>query len=1008
MKKFRTLAFVLCAVMALTAFLPSVAQAAEEERSAIIRYDDYDYQANLQYRGAATGGKKSGYRTPEEKIATMKFGAENDRYLLLVHQYTGEVCLVDKTNGQMLFTNPYDVAYSRASAAVKNQLLSQLTLKYSDSEGNTQTLTSYLDAAMNDQILAKRIRGGIRVEYTIGEAAKKRIVPRQISKDRFEEELMRPFYEETKKADYTFDQYYAAKNSDDPEQVKLASASESFEFSKFLSFYSLYDINDPKLTMREQNMMAENYPITKEMAIYIIADGIATQELITLESYIRQHTKYSLEDMLSDHELVGYEMEDDSPAVFRMALEYTLTDQGLQVRLPARGISYDAATYTLEEINILPYMGAGRTGEDTADDLPLRVDDGYNFIPDGSGAIVDFKQNTTTLTRIALPLFGDDFGFYSTSNAQTATYRSWQMPVFGTVFRSNAVKGTLSAAQTTEDPADPADPADPGASDPGTTDPAATTTVPETTTRTVETTDETKEKGQEWQYERTEIRSGYVAIITEGESLARIDSVDGAGQHEYHSVSITVFARQTDSYPLDGITVSGGTAMYTKAIPRKYVGNYTILYRMLEGDKATYLGMADSYRQYLLNTGALKKIDDLTSDIPMYLDLIGEIDTTTNILGIPVSTKTEITTFEDARAILDELKAGGVKNQIFRYLGWANGGMAYTVPSKLSVESKLGGEEGLREFISYARSQGMDVFLDLDFSYAIREGWFDGFDKDEDTAKTIDGKTAYYKTYNPIVQAYNTRVAYVLSAKTILPYYEKITEKYGALYGDGKKNISVGTLGKALNSSQDEDYPLNREDAKVQIVDALKKIASEYDNVLLEKGNSYTWAAADHLLEIPLDSSNRANFTEEVPFIGIVLHGYVRFTGEALNLAGDYRYTILKTIENGASPYFVLAYENNAELKTNGYGHYYAVDYATWKDSILEEYEKINTVLGPLQGETIIGHDLLSNRIVKITYANGVSIYLNYNNFDFTVTPEMDAELSAPLNLEAMGFEVVK
>ena len=40
-------------------------------------------------------------------------------------------------------------------------------------------------------------------------------------------------------------------------------------------------------------------------------------------------------------------MEDTSPPLFKMALEYTVDEEGLVVRLPARGIQFDSATYKL-------------------------------------------------------------------------------------------------------------------------------------------------------------------------------------------------------------------------------------------------------------------------------------------------------------------------------------------------------------------------------------------------------------------------------------------------------------------------------------------------------------------------------------------------------------------------------------------------------------------------------------------------------------------------------------
>jgi len=497
--------------------------------------------------------------------------------------------------------------------------------------------------------------------------------------------------------------------------------------------------------------------------------------------------------------------------------------------------------------------------------------------------------------------------------------------------------------------------------------------------------------------ETRKVKQGYVAFITEGDSLTRIDSRSGNGGNGYHAVSTTFFARQTDSYPLDGITVSGGMAMYTKAIDRKYVGNYTIKYRLLFDDEATYVGMANAYREYLLKSGVLKKLEDQGDDIKLYLDLIGAVDTTKTILGVPVATKAELTTFEDAKIILDELKEAGISNQVLRYLGWVNGGMASTAPAKLKVVKHLGGEKELKELVSYVQEQGSDIYLDLNFSYIKALASFDGYDEERDAAKTIDGKAAYYQTYNPIVQAYNKQVAFVISAKTIDSYYEKISEKYTDLFAECKKTISLGSLGHALNSSQDEEFPLNREDAKDYTMSSLEKISENFESVLVEKGNSYTWKYADTVLDIPLDSSNRITTTAEVPFLGIVLHGYMNYTGEAMNMAGDYEYTLLKTIENGANPYFVVAYENIPQLKINGYSEYYAVEYGVWKETIIEEYKKLNEVLSPLQDQLITGHEIVAERVVKVSYENGTEIYLNYNNFAVNVET---------LEIPAMSYHV--
>ncbi len=944
----KVLSLVLCLVMAVCMVLPLLPAANAES----VLGDKKLYEELKAYSYA-----KAVYDSPEAKLETMTKVVENERYALFIQEYSAEVCVVDKVTGQMLFTNPYDVADTGVSNVIKYELLSQIQLTYKGNNGESGTLNSFLDAAESEQINIKLIRGGVRVEYTMGEAIKKRIVPYQIEKSRFEEDILRPFYEQTNDSKLSFDEYMTLKKSKDLAEQAKAVAAESFEFGQLLSFYTLYDLSDPSLTAREQSTILATYPVTQDMAIYLLDEKIKTAALNTLEQYIRDYTEFSLDDMLAAHEEVGYVMEDGSPAIFKMALEYTLEEDGFQVRLPARGISFDAATYTLETVKILPYLGAGRVGAEGA----IRKDTGYNFIPDGSGTTISFTQNSK-YTQVSGTMYGSDFGFYNSVSAVTANYQVWRAPVYGTVMESEM---TINKPVFDEEGKAVVD-------DEG--------------------------KAVKEFVETRKVKQGYVAFITEGESLTRIDSVNGTGVHDYHSVSTTFFARQTDSYPLDGITVSGGVAVYTKAIDRKYVGNYTIKYRLLFDDQADYVGMANAYREFLLKSGVLEKLEDQGKDINLYLDLIGAVDTTETILGVPVATKAELTTFEDAKIILDELREAGVSKQVLRYLGWANGGMASTATAKLKVVKHLGGEKKLKELISYVQEQGSDLYLDLDFSYIKALTSFDGYNEKRDAAKTIDGKAAFFQTYNPIVQSYNKQVAFVISAKTIDSYYENISNKYAKLFSEGKKTISMGSLGYALNSSQDEEFPLNREDAKDYTISSLEKISKDYESVLVEKGNYYTWKYADTVLDIPLDSSNRITTTAEVPFLGIVLHGYMNYTGQAINMAGDYEYTLLKTIENGANPYFVIAYENIPELKMNGYSEYYAVEYGVWKETIIEEYKKLNEVLAPLQNQLITGHEIIAERVVKVCYENGTEIYLNYNSFAVTADT---------LEIPAMSYHVV-
>ena len=77
-----------------------------------------------------------------------------------------------------------------------------------------------------------------------------------------------------------------------------------------------------------------------------------------------------------------------------------------------------------------------------------------------------------------------------------------------------------------------------------------------------------------------------------------------------------------------------------------------------------------------------------------------------------------------------------------------------------------------------------------------------------------------------------------------------------------------------------------------------------------------------------------------------------------MNMEGNMDYAMLKAIENGASPYFILSYRNTQNLKeNNSFSKYYSVRYDIWKDDLIDTYNKLNDALYDVQDKFIISHD---------------------------------------------------
>ena len=138
-------------------------------------------------------------------------------------------------------------------------------------------------------------------------------------------------------------------------------------------------------------------------------------------------------------------------------------------------------------------------------------------------------------------------------------------------------------------------------------------------------------------------------------------------------------------------------------------------------------------------------------------------------------------------------------------------------------------------------------------------------------------------------------------------------------------------------------------------------MSNSFDSVLTSGGNAYTWQYVDHITDIALDSSRYSQSWASVPFLGMVLHGYVEFAGSPINMEGNIEYSVLKALENGASLKFILSYRNTNNLKNyEELSKYYSVRYDIWFDDMVALYTELNSSLSGVQTSLVEEHKFIS------------------------------------------------
>lgn len=948
---------------------------------------------------------------------------KDNRFTIYANRYNGIVYYVNNITGQILTTNPYNPAYTSAQTGkpavsddLRQSLMSQIMIKFYESANSTnkQTYESWKYAGTYGQISLTKISGGFRVNYTLGDTTVRFLLPGRITAAKYEEYIFRPimkaysdmldhyigqencpdtpfdFFENTDYEQYVYEclndsssNGYRKYFNDMEKVVNKARADGRITAAEakiinnmkasLITFFGKYSLKNPKkatLTEAQLSAMYKNYPITQ--------DGIAIYEYKTDDAVGSQRTNanlitkycpdYTFSMMYEDEAECGYEHDATQKPVFRCALEYTFNADGsLAIRLPANSITFDETVYVLESITPLRYFNSADMSGD-----------GYFFFPDGSGTVVEFDDFYNANKKIALNLscsvFGQDYAYSSITGAHREQV---SLPVYG------AVNTTTANAYTRDT------------------------------------------------FGVSKVTNGYFAILEEGESLASVCYTSGGSQYKFGAAYASYNPLPSDKYDLSQTISVGSLGEYTIVADSKYSGSYVSRIVMLTDPtvgaaaygagnyyESSYVGMATYYRDYLKANGVLTALTTVNEDLPLYIESLGSMQITTKILSFPITVDIALTSFGDIATMYDELSAcktftqnkaneynaladaeqdetlkatyraraqeyqklsdsvDNIGNINFKLTGFANGGMYYTYPAKLKFERVLGGNDGFRWLIDKVNAVNAEgnshfgVFPEFDFMYISNQKIFDGITVKNNVSCMVDNRYASKQTYDSVTQEYVSNFTLVISPSSLDGLYSKFSGKYSQY---DIRTISASTLGSDLNSNFDEDNPINRVDAQTAVEALLNRMAvTDGYEMMMNIGNVYTLKYASHLLDASIDSSHFRYSSYAVPFVGMILHGYKNYAGSAINYAGSPNYNILRSIESGASLYYILCYQNTANLKDDlTLNKYYGVDYANWYANLITVYTELNRAIGSLQTYEIVNHRvLLSERVIDMSEQN--------------------------------------
>lgn len=474
--------------------------------------------------------------------------------------------------------------------------------------------------------------------------------------------------------------------------------------------------------------------------------------------------------------------------------------------------------------------------------------------------------------------------------------------------------------------------------------------------------------------------SAWFAVIEKGDAIASVVA-DVSGRKNSYNNAYTSFALRGEDW-LELYTGSKiqEIQMLNESI---YKGDIQVRYSFLAGDKASYSGMAEHYREKLVSDNALQPLAG-QNDIPFYLNVTGSVNKQKSMLGVPYDAIISMTSFEQASQIADQLKLDGVDRLLMRYSGWFGKGVNHKTPVKIRTDAVVGSKSELAGLAKQLEEAGGMLFPDVAFQQMHHDDA--AFTPSSDAARFVTREEAEMYPYNRALnRMFMPLGTYYLLSPAKLPYYvDKFADKYDDL---GMNGLSLRDLGSLLASDYRVSRVVHRETAKEIVEEQLAKLDEQIGETMIAGGNSYAFPYAEHIIDVPTTSSGFLITDEEVPFYQMVVHGYVDYAGKAVNLSDeqDLKLQLLKSIELGAAPYFSWTYEPSSKLKFTQFDANFSTYYKDWYDQAVAMYKEANEALAPLRTEQMASHIRHQEGVVEVQYGNGASVVVNYTDKPVTV-----------------------
>jgi hypothetical protein len=451
-------------------------------------------------------------------------------------------------------------------------------------------------------------------------------------------------------------------------------------------------------------------------------------------------------------------------------------------------------------------------------------------------------------------------------------------------------------------------------------------------------------------------QQGYLNILKEGQAYATLTVYPADVITDFFFAYTTFTYRSSYRQPLNQSQTNSVLRVQEETNPF----DIHMDYQLLSNEQANYVGMAQTYQEYLIQRENLEL--NLDAHQPLHLDILMQ-DNERVFIGRNTFLMTT------AKDILNMIESFDDDMLYLTLRGTSDHGYSGASLDIFPLSSDLGSKE---DWESIFTKQNVSIYLYLEPLKLYTNGRFHSQLEIARGRHLLSYRFSDdYGTYD-YVNPYN--------------YETYLQSKIEAITAFGFDGVAFENLGNTIYGSFG-DSPFTRG----EVLDLTKTLVSHQT---VYQGYDFAFGS-DALFQMPLTHSQHAKMTDTVPFITYALAGYQDVFGPYHNYFGNTSNMLLKMIDFHVSPSFQITQESPYRLLNSPNQTWFSTRFSIWENEIHRQKNVIYDVLRDVQGETIINRLIPEIGISIVTYSSGNKIIINYTNEDYTYEDVTVEKMSA-------------